>query len=388
MRMEEYIREVIQRFGGRLGGSAQEKQAQEFTQGLMRDFCDSTNLEPFRSALGAHFGSLKLFCILFWAALGLYWFNPGFATWLAIANAVLFIGHFLTYRHWLDFLYKQQESWNVTGVIEPADKATSTLIIAGHIDSVPEFQWWYKLGNFGGALNFIAGFSFVLQAIYYIVLLFTGTDNGWSFNGWLVFVVLSPATLSFYFKHGKLIVDGALDNLTGVAMAMEMGRTFSKERLKHTRLRIVSFGSEEWALRGAFAYAREHKDELQREHAVLINIDTIKDKDKLAIVWRELNTLVVYPDHLVKKMQAAFTAANLPPLTISANLGASDGSAFHIEGLPAVTVIGLNSEKLDPTYHTRLDNLEHLNPEALYACREALYQFVKKWDEQAAQQSS
>lgn len=48
----------------------------------------------------------------------------------------------------------------------------------------------------------------------------------------------------------------------------------------------------------------------------------------------------------------------------------------------------MESEKLDPRYHTRRDSLENLNPEAMYSLREALYHFVKKWDETAAQRSS
>jgi Peptidase family M28 len=380
--MEAYIRDIIQRFGGRLGGSEQEKQAQLYTRDLMKGFCDETRFQPFHTALDAHFESLKIFCAVFWFCLLLCWVSIPAAAILASLNFVLFTGHFLTYRHWLDFLFPQKESWNVTGVIEPKEQATSTLIIAGHIDSVHEFQWWYWFGNFGGFLNFLSGFMFLFQAIFFVLLVFTGNETGWAFYVWLAFVIFSPATLSFFFKHGKLVVDGALDNLTGVAMAMEMGKIFSKERLQRTRLKIVSFGSEEPALRGSFAYARDNKAELLKENATLINLDTIKEKAHLSIVEMELNTLVKYPKHLVEKLDASFAATNTPVKKISLNLGATDGSAFHIQGLPAVSVIGMESAKLDPCYHTRKDNLSNLNPDGLYALRNVLTDFIRKWDTQ------
>lgn len=41
-------------------------------------------------------------------------------------------------------------------------------------------------------------------------------------------------------KHDPSIpVDGASDNLSGVAPAQELGRHFATERLQHTRVRIV-----------------------------------------------------------------------------------------------------------------------------------------------------
>ena len=58
--MEGYIKDIIQNFGGRLGGSEQEKQAQLYTQELMKGFCDQTRFQPFHSALDAHFESLKI----------------------------------------------------------------------------------------------------------------------------------------------------------------------------------------------------------------------------------------------------------------------------------------------------------------------------------------
>jgi hypothetical protein len=65
------------------------------------------------------------------------------------------------------------------------------------------------------------------------------------------------------------------------------------------------------------------------------------------------------------------------------DVGASDASAFSIMGLPALSLIGMMSEKLDPCYHTRLDNLEHLDGKAMEAMKEVLIHFIRKWDNDA-----
>ena len=385
--MVQYISDVIEKFGGRPGGSKQEEEAQKYTAGLMSEFCDDVKNESFRSPLSAHFESLKIFSLIFWFTLWLmttyYDQRILLGAFISGIGAVLFVWHFLTYRHVLDFLFPKETSWNVEGKIEPQGEVKSTLIIAGHIDSVYEFQWWYHFKTFGIALNVIAGLGFVLLPIYLgflWVLSYFMPPQGVLMWPYYVFVAISPAALSMFFKHGEDPVDGALDNLTGVATALEMGKVFSKERLKHTRIKVVSFGSEEPALRGSEAYVKMHKEELIQENAVLINIDTIKDKNNLTIVDAETNTLVKYPKDLVSKMEAAFKEVDVAYKKLPLPIGATDGTSFAISGLPALSIIGMDSKKYDPSYHTRLDNLEHLNPDGLEALKAALIVFIKNWD--------
>jgi Zn-dependent M28 family amino/carboxypeptidase len=164
-------------------------------------------------------------------------------------------------------------------------------------------------------------------------------------------------------------------------MAVEMAKVFSAERLKHTRLRVISFGAEEACLRGSWAYAKAHKEQLLREKAFLFNLDTIKDIEHLTIGTSEVNTLVFYKDKYIKLVEDAFKAADVPVKKLPLMVGASDGSAFHIQGLPAICVIGMDSEKLDPTYHTRLDVVENINPLAMEAMKKVIIQFLKTWDE-------
>jgi hypothetical protein len=376
--MLDYIRDIITRFGGRYFGSEEEYAAQQYTAGILRQYCGTVKVEEFMSPLEAHFQSLKGFCAAYVVTLLLFKIDVRFAAALGLLNTVLFIGHFLTYRHWLDFMFVKKPSWNVIGDIEPAGAATTTLIVAGHIDSVKEFKWWYRLGQNGAVLTVMAGFLIVLLGVFALLRVFITAQ--WFVSVWWLFALLTPVLIVFFDMHGTQVVDGASDNLTGVALAVEMAKVFSADKLKHTRLRLISFGAEEACLRGSWAYAKAHKEQLLREKAFLFNLDTIKDTGHLTIGTCEANTLVFYKKEYIQLAEDAFTAAGVPVKKLPLMVGASDGSAFHIQGLPAICVIGMDSERLDPTYHTRRDVVENINPLALEAMKKVLIQFIHTWD--------
>lgn len=382
--MITFIETVIGRFGGRLAGSSAEKAAQEYVKSHFESLGAVAEIQPFKAALTAKFLALKLFTVVFFLSMALYLISVPAAAVLALVNGLLFFGHFLTYRNWLDFLYPQMESSNVNATLEPQGEATQTIIVAGHIDSVREFQWWYKLKNFGGILTILAGALYVLQGVVLLLVWLIGGE--WGDIAWLVLALLSPATITMYAMHGDKVVDGAMDNLTGVALAVEMAKVFGdrnqpgKSTLQRTRLRLVSFGSEECGLRGSNAYAMRKKEQLRKENALLVNIDTIKDTEHLSIIKSELNTQVTYDKAIVAALNQAFVDSGVPVKQVNLSVGATDGSAFGIHKLPAVSVIGMNSSEFDPCYHTRLDNLENLNPEALEVFKGVLVRFIEGWD--------
>ncbi len=354
------------------------RRSRYYTADILRKYCDKVDVEEFQSALESHFQSLKGFCTVYVLVLILLKIDVRIAGVVGIVNTIFFLGHFVTYRHWLDFLFPNKPSWNVIGDIEPTGEVRDTLIVAGHIDSVKEFKWWYRFKQRGAELTIAAGFLMTLLGVYSVLSIFIHAD--WWGYGWWLFALTAPVQIVFFDMHGDQVVHGASDNLTGVAMAVEMAKVFSQEKLKHTRLRLISFGAEEACLRGSWAYSRDHKEQLLREKAFLFNLDTIKDTEHLTIGTSETNTLVFYKKEHIEMVERAFVAANVPVKKLPLMVGASDASAFHINGIPAICVIGMDSGSLDPTYHTRLDVIENINPEALESMKKVLIQFIRTWD--------
>jgi hypothetical protein len=50
---------------------------------------------------------------------------------------------------------------------------------------------------------------------------------------------------------------------------------------------------------------------------------------------------------------------------------------FIYKGSLRLCVIGMDSERLDPVYHTRLDVIENINPQALESMKKVLIKLLK-----------
>lgn len=381
-----FITEIIQKFGPRTAGSEAEKNAQLFVVEKCKAITDNIQLLEFEAYLYARFGKLKYYCAIFFIALLLYFVSPLAAFIISLANALAFVLDFMTYRVVLEsFPGTKMKSWNVEATLEPEGEVKSTLIFSGHIDSVFEFKWWYKLGQQGAHLTVIAGALLVLLPVFYLLVLILGEGN-WSLYTLAVFVILSPSTVTYFNMHGDNAVDGACDNLSGVSIALHVFKSFAepntkgKSSLKNTRIKFVSFGSEETGLSGSNKYVELKVNELKNENAHIINIDSIRLPEEVCIVKKETMNGTNYSPLLIERLQKSFSAVNIPIKTGVTPIGGTDGVFFVRAGLPAVSIIGLAMDKLDPTYHTRRDVIENLNPVAMENVKNGLLEFVRNWD--------
>ncbi|HLP20612.1 MAG TPA: M28 family peptidase [Chitinophagales bacterium] len=384
--MINLITEIIESVGPRPAGSEAERKAQLLVADKCKEFTPKVLVLEFEEYLHARFGKLKYYSLLFYIALLLYYFDqPIIALVVSLLNAVAFVLDFMTYRVILQsFPGKLGKSWNVEATLEPQGEVKNTLVFSGHIDSVYEFKWWYKLGQQGAQLTVIGGAIMVLFPLFCLLTILI--SGGWSFYVFLAFVLLSPSLVAYFNMHGEEPVDGACDNLSGVAIAFDVVKHFAdpknhgKSTLKNTRLKFVSFGSEETGLTGSCAYVKVQKDELLKEKAHLVNIDSIRLPEEVCIIKGETMNGTTYDKNLIARLQKSFGDKNIPIKTGSTPIGGTDGVFFIRAGIPAVSMIGLGMDKLDPTYHTRRDVIANLNPEALENVKSGLIEFVEQWD--------
>lgn len=375
------VKHIIEKFGPRKAGTEAETKAQLYFSEHIKSFCDKVEVEEFTDALTAKFASLRLFCLGYYAALVVPKFSPEIALAVAFINGFLFLFHFVMYYNWLDFLFPKQQSRTVIGSIEPTGEVKRTLLFAGHMDSTPEFIWWYWLKDWGIRLMVLGGVSFAILPVYYLVSIILGYDI-WMSPVWWFFVATSPFSLTFFFIHGSRIVDGAQDNLSGVAVAHEVAKRLSQDRLRHTRVKLISFGSEETGLKGSDAFAKRHKDELLAENAFLINLDGILDIDNMYIIKKELSLAQNHHEGLINRLGGVFEKHDLEKKLGVIPIGASDAASFSRLGLPAVSIVGLPMDSLHPTYHTRLDTIDCLSNDTLTKMAKVLVDMAKEWDGQ------
>jgi acetylornithine deacetylase/succinyl-diaminopimelate desuccinylase-like protein len=375
-----FVGHFIDTFGPRRAGSEAETRAQHYLGDELRSFCDHVAVEPFDAALRAKFRSLRLFTLGFVLALLLPYWSPTVALVVALLNAVGFLFHFVLFHAVLDGLFRQRRSHNVIGTIEPKGQAETTLLFAGHMDSTPEFIWWYWLKGWGARMMVFAGFSWLLLPLFYAMALVAGFTV-WMSIPWLVFVALSPLSLAFFFIHGNRVVPGAQDNLSGVAVAFEVARRLANgDRLERTRIRVVSFGAEECGLKGSGAYARRYREQLKAENTHVVNLDGIMEIDHMFVIQRELMAMQTHHAPLVDKLLESFERAGLPPKRGTIPIGGTDASSFSARGIPAASIVGMPMGKLHPTYHTRLDTLDCLDPVTMDRMSTVLVDFARTWD--------
>ncbi len=390
MEMYAFVGQIIERFGPRSPGSNAERQAQQWVAQQFETLAgpEQVHVQRFRASMTAKFVSLKLFVTLFVVSMVLAWFSLPLAGAIGLLNTVVFLGHFVLYRDWLDPLFAKSDSSNVIATLEPSGKVRSTLIVAGHVDSATEFQWWYRFGQAGITATVLAGFVLVLSGLYLGIAALAGSEFATPAVRfpWFLFALLAPLQLTNWSMHGDRVVDGAIDNLSGLAVAWGLGRHFAKpgalgqNTLQHTRIKLVSFGSEECGLKGSRALVREFEQQLRAENAVLLNMESFKDDQNLTILTGEAFTGARYPRALNDRLGAAMREAGCSFTETTLMVGATDATSFANRGLPATCVIGLTSNKLDPTYHTRLDNMQHLERSGMEAMVRVLVRFTEAWD--------
>ena len=389
--MKDEIQDFITRFGPRPAGSEAERKAQEHVANQMLRYTDDVQVLPFQSYLTAKFGKMKGYAMLYMVTLVVFWFSPFAAMIISLINTTVLICDLMRNDGIADFLFPKRTSWNVTATLEPQGEVKSTLIFSGHMDSTNECTWWYRFKQYGAHLTIMAGlviafFAFFL--VWYVAADYFIYDDmpPYSFYIYLAFVVLSPVTIIYFTFHGDIVVDGACDNLSGVVLAKNIVSSFAdpihrgKSTLTNTRLRFISFGSEEKGLRGSTEYVAAHLHQLIDDNSHLINIDSVRNPDEISIITGEMMSFVAFDKFLIGETQKAFQAKSIPVKTGMLPMGGTDAIPFQQKNIPALSIIGMNMKSLDPTYHTRLDTIDNVDQKALDYTKTALLELVAQWD--------
>lgn len=190
-----------------------------------------------------------------------------------------------------------------------------------------------------------------------------------------------PREFVYLTAHHDTFFDGANDNLTSVALLLEMARVLSQDRPERT-VRFISFGSEESGVaidrdalywdQGSTAYSVAHERVLSGREP---------GEKPICILNGELTgytrgTRIDASPELIPAVEQAVLDLADPIAFAEVPLGwsGSDHLCFHTLGVPAAQLSQYRSpdseedEALSPymsIYHTTRDDLEHVHPDAL-----------------------
>ncbi|MFX1401938.1 MAG: M28 family metallopeptidase [Promethearchaeota archaeon] len=407
--MYKFIEEICTEIGPRESGTEQEVLTGNKIEDEFKKVCDDTYQEEYISHPHAFLGGIRYGAISVLVSIVLYWLSllidlnflqlePFYSILFIIIALILvttaicyFILNVMKYYEVFDFLFPKRKSRNVIGIINPSGEIKNTVIFSAHHDSAFEFNTFYYLGRigqiiinlgyFGVAIIFIImilKLTFQLVSIDFVILFF-------SFG--IFFIIFTPIGFVYIFFHSYHPVPGAVDNLSGVAIVLGVGKFLHKNKIHketyptNTKVVLISFAGEEAGLRGSKRYLKSHIKELKEDQAIIINIESIAIKDIVLCIDKEPGIGAKHDPQIIETLYEIAKEINPNAKIGSLPFGATDAATFSKKGIPAVSLAGLNlKDELAPYYHTRKDKPEVIEQEALGQAVQICIEFLRKTD--------
>ena len=155
---------------------------------------------------------------------------------------------------------------------------------------------------------------------------------------------------------GHDIAQGAMDNASGVAVILELARTFGPLRGQLPRtLRFIAFAVEELGVLGSTEYVKKHRDELGPV-SFMLNLDACVGSSPAVFLLNGFEEL--------RPLLQALAADMRYPLGLKQKVvTASDNFPFVMQGIPAINLVRRGVDpRLGRGYgHTAADTLDKVS---------------------------
>ncbi len=384
-----WTEKLVLETGTRLTGTAGCKKASKIIYKKLKEICPVVNQQDFIHHREAFLSFFKLMTISYIIALLGLWFG-GIGNYIA-AFGMVFVSiatffEFVFYREFLDFLFKKTEGRNIIGRVDPAGEVNQTLIFSAHYDSPYVFHYLQNIQK-----------NYILIVIITLTVYFLGLIISLSA---MLFQILSPGSftyeaswligmsvglifiLPYYFFITDEVSPGAGDNLIAVSILLQLAGYFKKPEnaLQNTELVFLITDAEESGLRGARAFVKEHHDQLTATPHYNYNMDSIFSVNHLTFLTSDINNTVNLSNNLAEKgIQIAKTLGyTAEKMKIPFGGGATDSGEFAKVGIPSTSLIAMDTtfKSGSNPYHTRDDNTENIDPEAVLACLQIAHGFA------------
>ena len=377
----DFIKNIIDKHGPRLPGSKQEREAQaDIADYMERELGKRAKVEPFILSPRASIGAIPYMGVACFIGLGVYYVSP-IASLVIFALTLLFaVVQVFMYKGWFDCFFVRQISNNTYTVVDGGDKIDYTIVYSGHTDS--SWNWNMAVKH---PLSMIPRTVFGIVSAMYMMgaSLWRIIISAYSISSTPLWLLITPAVaaigfsfLVYYLSYSrKKASPGAMDNLTGVGLAVSMGRYFveNPEKLpQNCRIIVAALGSEEAGLKGSTAFVKQHKDDKELLiNPIVINLDSFRDYDNFDVVMGDTWLFSHFDEKLGEMAKQSFEEVGVVPHRICNPVGGCDSTPFARAGFRTVTLAAQN-----PTatryYHTFNDRYQDLDMNTLEKAVEAL----------------
>jgi acetylornithine deacetylase/succinyl-diaminopimelate desuccinylase-like protein len=161
------------------------------------------------------------------------------------------------------------------------------------------------------------------------------------------------------------VVDGANDNLSGVAALISLARSMSQAPPDDVRMIFLSAGAEESFEEGSQAFLRRHRDTFPDGSTYVIAIDAVGSPYLLLLEGEGMLERLEYDVSLKYTLEQAAHEAGIEMIREHWLSFGSDALAGLRAGYPSVLVASFDDMKLPANYHWRTDVPDNVDYETI-----------------------
>jgi len=179
--------------------------------------------------------------------------------------------------------------------------------------------------------------------------------------------ISAASTLAFADIATRTVVPGANDNLTAVAVLLELARLLRERPVEGVRVLLVSTGSEESFMEGMRGWVKRHGPSLDPARTRVVVLETLGSPELVLLEGEGMIWMRDY-DTGVRDLVAASAADAGVPLRRGLRLGfASDALSAMRAGLPVATLASCDEYKMPSNYHSQRDVPHNVDYETVAA---------------------
>ncbi len=163
------------------------------------------------------------------------------------------------------------------------------------------------------------------------------------------------SVLAFADIAARAVVPGANDNLSAVAVVLELARLLRETPVTGVRVVLVSTGSEESFMEGMRGFVRRHSADLPPERTRVVCVESVGSPHLIVIEGEGMIRIQDYPLEMRELLAAGARRAGLP-LGRGLRLGlATDGLIALQAGYPTATLASVTKYRFPANYHSQRD---------------------------------
>jgi acetylornithine deacetylase/succinyl-diaminopimelate desuccinylase-like protein len=159
----------------------------------------------------------------------------------------------------------------------------------------------------------------------------------------------------------SVVVPGANDNLSAVAVLVALARSLAERPTPGLRVLLLSTGSEESFMEGMQGFVRRHRAELDPALTTVLCLECLGSPTLTLVEAEGMLRMRPYSDTARRRLADAGEAAGVELVRGLRTVAATDALVAMRHGYPAATLASIDTTKFPSNYHWPTDTPENLD---------------------------